>query len=153
MPLVIPSNGLQVPTCVWCISVFNLNISEEQDWKEVIPPDIKTSFKGWRSHEWLPQVWIVNMCSFVSDSLQHGLWLAKLLRPWNFPGKNTGIGYHSLLQWIFPTQGLIPKLLYLLHWQVNSLPLAPPGKPQEHLLFESRGLKIPWDLLTSCPQS
>ena len=28
-----------------------------------------------------------------------------------------------------PTQGLNPPLLCLLHWQVSSLPLAPPGKP------------------------
>ena len=31
-------------------------------------------------------------------------------------------------QGIFPTQGLNPHLLCLLHWQVGSLPLAPPGK-------------------------
>ena len=30
---------------------------------------------------------------------------------------------------IFPTQGSNPCLLHLLHWQVGSLPLAPPGKP------------------------
>ena len=30
---------------------------------------------------------------------------------------------------IFPTQGLNPCLLCLLHWQVGSLPLVPPGKP------------------------
>ena len=36
----------------------------------------------------------------------------KILCPWNFPGKNTGVGWHSLLQWIFPTQALNP---YLLH--------------------------------------
>ena len=29
---------------------------------------------------------------------------------------------------IFPTQGLKPCLLCLLHWQADSLPLAPPGK-------------------------
>ena len=28
------------------------------------------------------------------------------VHPWNFPGKNTGVGYHFLLQEIFPTQGL-----------------------------------------------
>ena len=38
------------------------------------------------------------------DSLiPHGLQAARLLRPWNFPGKNTGRGSHSLLQGIFPT--------------------------------------------------
>ena len=29
---------------------------------------------------------------------------------------------------IFPTQGSNPRLLSLLHWQVSSLPLTPPGK-------------------------
>ena len=32
-----------------------------------------------------------------------------------FPGKNTGMGCHFLLQGIFPTQGLNPHLLCLLH--------------------------------------
>ena len=38
-------------------------------------------------------------------------------------------GCHSLLQGIFLTQGLNPRLLGLLHWQAGSLPLVPPGKP------------------------
>ena len=49
--------------------------------------------------------------------------------PWDFLGKNTGVDYHFLLQRIFPTQGLNPCLLCLLHWQAGSLPLVPPGKP------------------------
>ena len=44
------------------------------------------------------------------------------------PGKNTGVGCHDLLQGIFPTQRLNLCLLHLLHWQADSLPLAPPGK-------------------------
>ena len=43
----------------------------------------------------------------------------RLLRPWNFPGKNTGMGRHFLLQGIFPTQGSNLHLLQLQHWQVN----------------------------------
>ena len=35
----------------------------------------------------------------------------------NFPGKNTGVGCHFLLQGIFPAQGSNPCLLHLLHWQ------------------------------------
>ena len=35
-----------------------------------------------------------------------------LLCPWNFPGKKTGVGSHSLLQGIFPTQGLNRGLLH-----------------------------------------
>ena len=35
----------------------------------------------------------------VSDSLRpHGLWPARLLCPWDFPGKNTGVGCCFLLQ-------------------------------------------------------
>ena len=45
------------------------------------------------------------------------------------PDKNTGVGYHALLQGIFPTQGSNLNLLCLLHWQAGSLPLVPPGKP------------------------
>ena len=37
---------------------------------------------------------------------------ARLLCPWKSPGNNTGVGYHSLLQGIFPTQGLNPGLLH-----------------------------------------
>ena len=40
--------------------------------------------------------------------------------------------WHGLtcpLQGIFMTQGLNLHLLYLLHWQAGSLPLAPPRKP------------------------
>jgi len=32
--------------------------------------------------------------------------------PWNSPGQNTGVGSHSLLQEIFPTQALNPGLPY-----------------------------------------
>ena len=38
-----------------------------------------------------------------------------------FPGKNTGVDCHSLLQGIFPTQGTNP---HFLHWQASSLPLS-----------------------------
>ena len=50
--------------------------------------------------------------------------------PWDSPGKNIGVGCHALLQGIFPTQGLNPCLLSLLHGQVDSLPLVSPGKPK-----------------------
>ena len=47
----------------------------------------------------------------------------------NSPGKNTEVGSHSLLQGIFLTHGSNPRLLRLLHWQADSLPLSPPGEP------------------------
>ena len=38
-----------------------------------------------------------------------------LICSWNFPGKNTGVGCHFLLQGTFPTQGSNPSLLCLPH--------------------------------------
>ena len=50
--------------------------------------------------------------SVMSNSLRlHGLWPARLLCPWNSPGKNTRVGCHFLLQGIFLTQGWNPCLL------------------------------------------
>ena len=44
--------------------------------------------------------------SAVSNSLQpHGLY-----NPWNSPGQNTGVGSHSHVQGIFPSQGSNPGL-------------------------------------------
>ena len=49
--------------------------------------------------------------SVVANSLQsHGLQPTRLLCPWNSPGRNAGVGSHSLLQGIFLTQGLNPGL-------------------------------------------
>ena len=62
----------------------------------------------------------------VSNSLQpRGLQPTGLLCPWDFPGKNTGVGCHFLLQGIFPAQELN---LCLLNWQVDSIPLSHLGK-------------------------
>ena len=42
----------------------------------------------------------------------HGLSPARLLCLWDFPGKNTGVGCHFLIQGIFLTQGSNPGLLH-----------------------------------------
>ena len=61
----------------------------------------------------------------LSDSLQpHGLQPSRLLCLWFSSGKNTGLSCHSLLQGTFPIHGLNQRLLHLLHWQVDSLPLC-----------------------------
>ena len=54
--------------------------------------------------------------SVVSDSVwPHGLQPARLLYPWDFPSKNTGVGCCFLLHGIFPTQGSNPCPHCLLH--------------------------------------
>ena len=57
-------------------------------------------------------------CSLPGSSI-HGIFQAIVL------------DCHFLLQGIFPTQGSNPGLPHFLHWQADSLPLAPPGKPAE----------------------
>ena len=48
--------------------------------------------------------------------------LPRFLSAQDFPGKNTGMGCHFLLQGMFPIQG---SNLCLLHWKADS------GKPQD----------------------
>ena len=60
--------------------------------------------------------------SVVSDSLRpHWLQPARLLCPWDFPDKNTGVGCHFLLQGMFLTWR---SHLHFLHGQADSLPLS-----------------------------
>ena len=51
--------------------------------------------------------------SFMSDSATSWIILpARLLCPWDSPGKNTGVGCHALLQGILLTQGSNPGVLH-----------------------------------------
>ena len=58
------------------------------------------------------------------DSLQPH----RLYSPWNSPGQNPGVGSLSLLQGIFPTQGLNPGLSHcrriLYHLSQQGSPMA-----------------------------
>ena len=59
-------------------------------------------------------------------------WIVACQDLWNFPGKNTGVGCHFLLQGIFLTQGLNPCLL---RWQVDSLSLRHLGSLVLYILL------------------
>ena len=90
----------------------------------------------------------VYVCSVMADSLQpHGLQPTRLLCPWDFPGKDTGVGCHFLLQGIFPTQGLNPGLLHyrqiLLLTELQGKPTS--DNPRQHIKkqghhFANKGL-------------
>ena len=58
----------------------------------------------------------------------HGLQPARLLWPWDFLGKNSGVGCHFLLQGICPTRGSNPHLLHwksvLYCWATGEAPLS-----------------------------
>ena len=82
----------------------------------------------------------------VSDCLQaHGLQPARLLCPWDSPGKNTRVGCHALLQGIFPTQGASSGLL---HCRQILYCLSHQGSPR---IVE--WVAYPFSRGTSCPRN
>ena len=66
--------------------------------------------------------------------------------PWDFPGKNPGVGFHFLLQRIFPTQGQNP---HLLRWQADSLPLSYQGSPCDSTQDDKDETKQPKDPISA----
>ena len=69
-------------------ALLSLGFSRQEHWSVLPFPSPMHESEKWKwSH------------SFVSDSTQpHGLRPTRLLRPWDFPGKSTGVGCHCLLQ-------------------------------------------------------
>ena len=77
----------------------------------------------------------------MSDSWRpHGPQPTRLFCPWDFPGKNTRVDCHFLLQGIFPTHGSKPGLLCLLHCRWILYPLS-------HLGSSSRLRHLSYSLL------
>ena len=86
----------------------------------------------------------------MSDSVwHHGC-------PWNSPGQNTGVGSLSLLQELFPTQGLNPGLLHCRwfftswttreaqeYWSGQPIP-SPAGLPDPGIKLGSTALLENW---------
>ena len=68
---------------------------------------------------------------------------ARLLCSWDFPGKDTGVGCHFLLQGIFLTQRSNPHFLCLLHWRADSFSLSHLGSPFAICINIKSCLKIP----------
>ena len=65
---------------------------------------IPLQVKSWLSSKRKRKVKVTQLSDF--------LWPHGPYSPWNFPGKNTGVGSLSLLQGIFPTWGSNPGLPY-----------------------------------------
>ena len=94
-------------------------------WWEVREPPLRLVWKHVCVLSHFSHVWL---CDSMACSLP-GSSLCGILARTLYSGKNTAVGCLALLQGIFPTQKLNPRLLYLLPWQAGSLPLAPPRKP------------------------
>ena len=74
---------------------------------------------------YLSEVKVTQSCSSLWDP--NGLY-----NPWNSPGQNTEVGSLSLLQGIFPTQGLNPGLR---HCRQILYQLSHKGSPLNHLVY------------------
>ena len=108
-PAAAPSRGCRVPgrfyKSMWALStVGKLNrLCETCSCTSVT---CMWMFRSEIKHRRIFKTKVSQSCSVMSDSLQpHGL-----SSPWNSPGQNTGVWSLSLLQGIFPTQGLNPGL-------------------------------------------
>ena len=104
---------------------LSLGFSRQEYWTGLPFPSLMHENEKWK--------W---SCSVVSNSLRpHGLQPTRLLHPWDFPVKNTGVGCHSLLQGIFLSQEIEPGSPTL---QADSLLSEPPiciiGSFMKHLL-------------------
>ena len=95
------------------------------------------------------------------DQLFTTLWIIARQCPLSMWLFRIRVGCHFLLKRIFPTQGSNPCPLCLLHWQVDSLPLAaPPGKPIHSTRYADRQVSkskafffppiYPLDIIRSC---
>ena len=84
-------------SCVWlCVTPYSaahqappsLGFSRQEHWSGLPFPSPMHESEKWQGSR-----------SVVSDSSRpHGLQPTRLLRPWDFPGKSTGVGCHCLLR-------------------------------------------------------
>ena len=76
-------------SCVRLCATPSLRFSRQEHWSGLPFPSPMHKSEKWK--------W---SCSVVSDSLwPHGLQPTRLLLPWDFPGKSTGVGCHCFLHW------------------------------------------------------
>ena len=95
-------------------------------------------------HQYVRSCYLVlhNCCqvaSVVSDSVRpHRLQLTRLPRPWDSPGKNTGVGCHFLLQFMkVKSESEVAQSCPTLS---DPLDCRPPG-PSIHGIFQARVLE------------
>ena len=80
-----------------------------------------------------PPILLLFSRKVMSDSLRpHGVQSARLLCPWDFPGKNTGVGCHFLLQSAFNIYMQLETCKVFSHKMILMPAIVP-------VLFKTRG--------------
>ena len=91
-------------------------------------------------------MWYIYICAQTCPSLCDPLDLAHQTPcVWDFPGKNSKMGCHFLLQGIFLIQGSNSCLRHFQNWQTYSLPLSHLESPQYYKYSEI--LHIQWNII------
>ena len=123
----VTSNSSAIPWTVACQAPLSKGFSRQDYWSGL---PLWLVLKSQDLFEWVSEV--AQSCPTLCNPMDCSL--TRFLRPWDFPGKNTGVGCHFLLQEIFPTQGLNPGLphcrqtLYRLSHQGRSKVLSIAGR-------------------------
>ena len=87
--------------------------TRNKHWIQGVKNNKKEKTKGNKRRERRSQAYVKWTSESVSPSVMSDSFeLLELLCPWNSPDKNTGVGSHSFLQRIYPTQGSHPGLLH-----------------------------------------
>ena len=87
----------------------------------------------------------VCMCAFLLSCFSH-VWLCVALCPWGFSRQECWSGLPCPPPGDLPNAGINPCLLCLLHWQVGSLQLVLPGKPQVMAGRANKVMIIGWEV-------
>ena len=107
----------------------SLGFSRQEHWSGLPFPSPMHESEKWK--------W---SCSVVSDSQRpHGLQPTRLLHPWDFPDKSTGVGCHCLLRlqilgWLKSSFRFFPVTSYWIIKKKNQ---------QKKTLFKSHGIRSP----------
>ena len=128
------SYSFATPWTVAYMAPLSTGFSRQEHWSGLpFPsPEILANVKGWENNakgrrtsikkdRTLCYRWHDDLCRKHTRIGVSACSVTKLLYPWNFPGKNTGVGCHFLLKGLFLTQGLN---LHLSPCQADSLPTA-----------------------------
>ena len=109
----------------------SMGFSRQEHWNGLPFPSLMHESEKWKwSH------------SVVSDSLRpHGLQPTRLLRPWDFPGKRTGVGCHCLhtLKSESPWSGLHLWLVHTLRSPAPGCYISSYQSTQNNLLLQNGG--------------
>ena len=86
----------------------SLGFSRQEHWSGVPLPSPMQESEKWS-------------CPVVSDPQRpRGLQPSRLLRPWDFPGKSTGVGCHCLNLYLYLKSSFFPHFFKLVFWPCHT---------------------------------